>query len=73
MVWWLSYFSDGVVDFLCDGCLVWWISYFTHGVVNVWCDGCLMWWMSYFTCGEVDVYVVDVVQSALFDCPRNGG
>ena len=41
MVWWMSYFTHGVVDVRCGGCLVWWMSYFTHGVVDVWCGGCL--------------------------------
>ena len=59
LVWWMSYFTHGVVDVWCGGCLVWWMS----GVVDVWCGGCLIlhtvWWMS----GVVDVCVVDVVQS----------
>ena len=41
LVWWMSYFTHGVVDVWCGGCLVWWMSSFTHGVVDVWCGGCL--------------------------------
>merc|ERR1712055_762717 len=51
LVWWMSFFTYGVVDVWCGGCLVWWMS----GVVDVWCGGCLIlhtvWWMS----GVVDV------------------
>ena len=65
LVWWMSYFTHGVVDVLwwmssmvdvlfymqCGGCLVWWMS----GVVDVGCGECLVWWMSFFTYGLVDV------------------
>ena len=52
LVWWMSFFTYGVVDVWCGGCLVWWMS----GVVDVRCGGCLIlhtvWWMS----GVVDVW-----------------
>ena len=65
-MWWMSYFTHGVVDVWCGGCLVWWMS----GVVDVWSGGCpslpMVWWMSgVVDVGVVDVCVVDVVQSAL--------
>ena len=50
----MSFFTHGVVDVWCGGCLMWWMS----GVVDVWCGGCpilpLVWWMSSvvdFWCG----------------------
>ena len=46
----MSFFTHGVVDVLCGGCLVWWISYFTQVVVDVWCGGFpilhKLWWFS---------------------------
>ena len=55
----MSFFTHGVVDVWCGGCLMWWMS----GVVDIRCGGCptlpMVWWMS----GAVDVCVVDVVQS----------
>ena len=42
----MSFFTNGVVDVWCGGCLMWWMS----GVVDVWCGGChilpMVWWMS---------------------------
>ena len=37
----MSFFTHGVVDVWCGGCLMWWMSFFIHGVVDVWCGGCL--------------------------------
>ena len=75
LVWWMSFFTHGVVDVWWGGCLVWWMS----GVVVVWCGGCptllMMWWMSCVVdvwCGGClcgDPPLVDVVQ--LLECVKS--